>query len=68
MWSFSKVTIFQIPLSITFSNPKILGSFFYPKKNQLNLGTSEMQKIKLEKIIGNLLDKLWKLYLNGTDI
>ena len=27
-----------------------------------------MWKIKLEKIVGNLLDKLWKLYMNGTVI
>ena len=25
-----------------------------------------MWKIKLQKIVGNLLDELWKFYMNGT--
>ena len=25
-----------------------------------------MQKTKLQKMVGNLLDKLWKLNMNGT--
>ena len=29
---------------------------------------SEMGKIKLQKILGNLLDKFRKLYMNGTVI
>ena len=29
---------------------------------------SEMQKINLQEIVGNLLDKLRKLYMNGTVI
>ena len=29
---------------------------------------SEMRKIKLQKIVGNLLDKFRKLYMNGTVI
>ena len=32
-----------------------------------NLG-SEMWKMKLQKILGNLLDELPKLYMNGTVI
>ena len=39
--------------------------FFFEK--QLNLG-SETWKIKLQRIVGNLLHKLWKLYMNGTVI
>ena len=35
--------------------------FFY--KPKFNLG-SEMWKIELQKIVGNLLDELRKLYLN----
>ena len=53
----TKVRIFLIPLSITFSNPKTLVSL-----------RREMQKIKLKKILGNLLDKLRKLYMNRTVI
>ena len=65
--SFTKVRIFLIPLSIAFSNPKILGFLFLWKK-KLNPG-SEMQKIKLQEMVGNLLlGKLWKLNMNGTVI
>ena len=39
--------------------------FLYEKYH--NLG-SEMWKIKLEKIVGNLLDNRRKLYMNGTVI
>ena len=63
--SFMKVRIFLIPLSIACLNPKILGSFFYEKK--ANLGT-EIRKIIMYKILGNLLDMLRKLYMNGTVI
>ena len=63
--SFWKVRIFLIPLCIAFSIPNISSFFFYEKK--LNLG-SDMGKIKLQKIIGNLLDKLRKLYMNGMVI
>ena len=38
-------------------------SFFYEN----NMG-SKIWEIKLQKIVGNLLDKLRKLYLNGTVI
>ena len=44
---------FLFSLSIKFMNPKILGFLFSTKKKP-NLG-SEMQKIKLQKIAGNLL-------------
>ena len=50
--------IFLIPLSIAFLNPKILGFLFLR-----NLG-GKMPKIKLHKIVGNLLDKLRKLYMH----
>ena len=33
----------------------------------INLG-SEMRKIKVQKITGNLVDKLRNLYMNGTVI
>ena len=45
-----------------FLNPKILG-FIFPTKNRLALGY-EIWKIKLQKIVGNLLEKLRKLYMN----
>ena len=38
--------------------------FFYEKYNNL---WSEMWKIKLQKIVGNLLDKPRKLYMNAWD-
>ena len=41
-------------------------NFTFPTKNSL-LG-SAMRKIKLKKILGNLLDKLRKLYMNGVVI
>ena len=41
--------------------------FPFSTKNSLTL-ESEMGKIKLQKIVGNLLDKLRKLYRNGTVI
>ena len=50
---------------MAFLNPKFLGFLFYEKYH--NLG-SEMRKIKLQKIVGNLLDKFRKLYMNGTVI
>ena len=56
---------FLIPLSITFLNPEILGLLFCEKYP--NLG-SEVWKIKLPKILGNLLDKIRKLHMNGTVI
>ena len=64
--SFTKGIIFLIPLCIAFSIPNISG-FLFLRKNKLNLG-SEMRKIKLQTIVGNLLDKLRKLYMNGTVI
>ena len=36
-------------------------------KNWENYFASEMSKIKLQKIVGNLLDKFGKLYMNGTE-
>ena len=59
------VRIFLIPLSSIFLNPKIFRFLFYEKYP--NMG-SEMWKIKLQKIVGNLLDKLRKLYMNGMVI
>ena len=64
--SFTKGRIFLIPLCIAFSIPNISG-FLFLRKKELNLG-SEMGRIKLQKILGNLLDKLRKLYMNGTVI
>ena len=66
IWRVTKVRHFLIPLSIVFLNSKILG-FFFSTKNSLNLG-SEMRKIKLAKIVENLLHELEKLYMNGTVI
>ena len=57
--------IFVIPLSITFKNPKILGFFFYKKFYK---PVSKIQRIKLQKILGNLLEKLRKLHMNGMFI
>ena len=39
-------------------------SFFYERQHYLGC---EMSKIKLQKIVGNLLDKFRKLYMNGTE-
>ena len=64
--SFTKGRIFLIPLCIAFSIPNISG-FLFLRKKKLNL-VSEMGRIKLQKIVGNLLDKLRKLYMNGTVI
>ena len=50
--SFTKVIIFLTSLSIAFSNLKV-SSFLF------------LRKIKLSKMVGNLLDKLLKLYTNG---
>ena len=45
-------------------NPKISGvTFVY--ENSLTWGR-EMWKIELKKVVGNLLDKLRKLYVNET--
>ena len=57
--------IFFIPLAITFLHLKILG-FLFPTKSSLTWG--EMSKTKLQKIAGNLLDKLRKLHINGRII
>ena len=46
---------------MAFFNPKILG-FLYTTKKKTNLG-SEMQKVNRQKIVGNLLVKLRKLYI-----
>ena len=58
IYSSTKVTIFLTTLCIVFSIPKFLVSFLY--KKQLNQG-SEMGKIKLQKIVGNLFDKLLQI-------
>ena len=42
-------------------------NFCFLCEKLLNLG-SETWKIKLQRIVGNLLDKLWKLYMDGTVI
>ena len=39
-------------------------SFFYERQHYLGC---EMSKLKLQKIVGNLLDKFRKLYMNGTE-
>ena len=41
--------------------------FPFSTKKRLNLG-SEMEKNKVHKIVRNLLDRLQKLYMNGTVI
>ena len=62
-----KVRTFLITLSIRkIRIQKFQVSSFYEK--QCNLGDHEYKKIKLQKIVGNLLDKLRKLYMNGTSI
>ena len=63
--SFTKGRIFLIPLCITFSEH--LGFLFLHVKKKLNL-VSEMGKNRVQKIIGNLLDELPKLYMNRTVI
>ena len=55
----------NIPLSITFLNLKVLDFLFLQKLAQQG---SKMWEIKLQKIVGNLLEKLRKLYLKGTVI
>ena len=61
----------MIPLSITFSRPKI---FRFPFSMQNSLicrmiyENRECGKIKVQKIVGNLLDKRRKLYMNRTVI
>ena len=62
-----EIEIFYDSLSITFLNPKILDFLLSLYGKQPDLG-SEMWKIKLQKIVGNLLEKLRKLYMNGTVI
>ena len=56
--------IFLIPLSIIFSNPKVLG-FLFSTKNSLTLEV-KCEKINFKKTVGNLLDKLRKLCMNAT--
>ena len=64
---------FLIPLSITFLNPKIFG-FLFCTKNSLTWGVKcekkkkKKKKKKLKKIVGRLLYKLGKLYMNRTVI
>ena len=49
---FYESDFFLIPLSTTFSIPKILGFLFLRKMAYLG---SEMRKIKLQKIVGEFL-------------
>ena len=65
--SFTKGKIFLITLCIAFSFPNILGFLFLRVKKKINL-VSEMGKNRVQKIIGNLLDELPKLYMNRTVI
>ena len=51
--SFTKVRIFLIPLSIAFSNPQNC-RFPFSVKKKLH-PRSEIQKIKLQKMVGNSL-------------
>ena len=60
-----KVRHFSDSSSIAFSNPTILG-FIFSTKNGLTRKSNV--KIKLLKIVGNLIDKLRELYLNGAVI
>ena len=55
---------FFLFLSIIFESENI--RFPFPTKISLTYG-SKICKIKLQKIVGNILDKLWKLYLNGIE-
>ena len=57
----------MIPLSITFLNPKILDFLLSLYEKQPDLA-NEMWKIKLYKIVVNLLENLRNLYMNGTFI
>ena len=57
--------IFLIPLSMTFSNPKIVGVLFC-KKNGLTWAV-KWEKSKLQKIVGNLLDKRQKVLHEWND-
>ena len=61
----TKNTFFFYSSTITFLHLKILG-FLFPTKSSLTWG--EMSKTKLQKIAGNLLDKLRKLHMNGRII
>ena len=57
--------IFLIPLSIALSNPKILGFLFFNEK----WPTWEVKREKFSsEILGNLLDELRKLCMNGAVI
>ena len=68
IWRFTRARIFLIPLdlSITFLNSKFLG-FLFLQKIVYDLG-SEIWKIKLQKIVGILLEKFRKLYMSGMVI
>ena len=60
----AKVKTFLIPLSGTFLNPKILGFLFCTKS--ILTWAVKCEKLNLKrKVIGNLLDKLRKLSMNG---
>ena len=61
-----KWEFFYFPLSIAFLNQKIL-DFLFLRKIAYNMG-SEMRKILVQETVGNFLGKLWKLYMNGTEI
>ena len=53
-------------LFITIFNPKIFGFLFFAKNSSVL--PPPYWKVKLQKIVVNLLDKLRKLYMNGTVI
>ena len=48
----------------TFLNPKILSFRFFFTKNSLPWGVKCETQIKLQKIVGNFLGELRKLYMN----
>ena len=56
--------IFLIPFSVTILKTKILGLISFSTKNSITWGV-KYKKLRLKKIVGNLLDKLRKLYIKG---
>ena len=64
--SFTKVRIFLIPLSIAFLESE---HFRFPfSTNKRLTWVLKCEKFIMQKIVGNLLDMLRKLYMNGTVI
>ena len=56
------LTHYESALCITFLNSKILGFLFYKKSRFIAWG-EKLRKITLQKMVGNLLDRLRKLYM-----